>query len=99
MPVTMFPIADLYMDTPQPATKSIWRTPNHYLYLEPGTGYTLPSTPIGRDAGDHDAPLLTSIWTPSARKKIDLAYTKPLLIPRTRYRIYPTVYSYRARCR
>jgi hypothetical protein len=52
------------MDTPQPATKSIWRTPNHYLYLEPGTGYTLPSTPIGRDAGDYDALFLTSIWTP-----------------------------------
>ena len=50
------------MDNPHAAKKSIWREPNHHLYLEPDTGYTLPCTPIGPDADVYHTLLLTRVY-------------------------------------
>ena len=50
----------------------------------------------------NDAGLLASVESnklkPHAAKKINLAYTKPPSLPRSRYRIYLIIYSYRAKC-
>ena len=63
MPESIMPYCCPLCRQPSGRKKIIRRTPNHYLYLEPGTGYTLLSAPIERDAGVYHALLPASMWT------------------------------------